>query len=272
MQHSQMGRPPRVALSHYPSSRSIGFIVSMALSAATTLLMMGCDDVVFPDPNVIYLAFGDSATDGPSEVDYPDTLPGELGVEAVEIGKQGRGGETTAEGIERLRMFLERDLFPNAEVLLYWEGGGDLIDTLEQLDPFLLFSPVAEDYPFTDVLNSRLDQTQANMETLILDARNAGLTVYVMTYFLVPEETLPCDPLFLDVIVPSQVSNANDYFRLLNGRIRSAADSAGAILIDVETDASELTDSTDNFFDCNHLSASGNAIVAELIASQLQAP
>lgn len=231
------------------------------------LVLSGCGNPLVPDPNVVYLAFGDSTTNGPTGDDYPDMLPGRLGVEPAAVAKRGSGGETTAEGLERLRTYLQRELFPNARVLLYWQGGADVMDTLRRTDPFLLLSPEDEDYPFSETLERTLDETQSNIETLIREAQHSGLTVVVATYYQAPEAVLPCDPLLLEVITPAQSRRANAYFSLLNERIREAAGNTGALLVDVENDA---VLNVGHFHDCNHLNAAGNEIIADLVAARLQ--
>ena len=63
--------------------------------------------------------------------------------------------------------------------------------------------------------------------------RGAGLTVYVATYYLIPESFLPCERLLLDTMLPGQARNGNGYITLLNDRIRQAASRQSGILVDV---------------------------------------
>jgi hypothetical protein len=107
---------------------------------------------------------------------------------------------------------------------------------------------------------------EGNIEAIVEEAQSRGLTVYVATYYTSREAVAPCDALFLDTIIPSQASNANDYIALLNQRIRQATQDTGAILVDVATLDDELRTTSANYFDCNHLSTQGNTLVAELFA------
>lgn len=99
-----------------------------------------------------FVAFGDSATDGPSTRDYPDILRELLGEESETFANKGMGGETSDEGRVRLDGLLSDGLFPNAEVLFYWEGGNDVTRFIKKVDPFLLTSPVDENFPFANQL------------------------------------------------------------------------------------------------------------------------
>jgi lysophospholipase L1-like esterase len=230
----------------------------------------GCVDLRIPDPDVRYLAFGESSTAGPSERDYPDILRERLGEPPETFANEGQGGETSREGLERLRDLIELGIYPNAEVLLYWEGGNDITDFIEDRDPFLLTSPADPDYPITDRLTGELDDIQSNVEAAIRAGREAGMTVYVATYYLLREDLDRCDALPLDIILPSQARRANDYLTLLNTRIRRAAEGAGAVLVDVESRDAQLRGDADNYHNCNHLSAKGNEIVADLFYNGIQ--
>lgn len=222
------------------------------------------DALRLPDFNARYIAFGDSSTAGPSERDYVDFLRDRLGERPEAFTNEGRGGESAAEGADRLKSYFDRHLFPNAHTLLYWEGAAELIDFLQENDPLLVFSPTAAGYPHAAALAARLDETQAEIERALATGRNAGLTVYAATYFFMPSVSLNCEPLFLNVLLPGQAANANVYVGLLNERIRAAAAAQGAILVDVATLDASLRGSAANYHNCNHLSAAGNEIVAGL--------
>ncbi len=222
----------------------------------------GCPEIQLPDPAVRYIAFGDSSTDGPADRDYPEILREMLGEAAETFAQEGESGETARDGVDRLRMILSMGLYPNAQTLLYWQGAAAIVDFIQEVDGLLLFSPTAAGYPFSSQLDTTLDHVQADIEAAVAEARAAGLTVYVATYFLSREVVQPCEPLFLDVILPGQARHANDYITLLNARIRQTATSSGATLVDLAAADDEIRSDAANFFDCNHLSARGNAIVA----------
>lgn len=238
-------------------------LVGAAFAAA------GCGSVRLPDPDVIYVAFGDSATAGPADRDYTEYLADELQEDESHFANEGDSGESTEDGIDRLRELLDDVIFPNARVLLYWEGGNDLIDFVGGLDPLLLFAPSAGNYPFTSELDNKLDAIEANIVEAIELARDAGLEVFVATYYpLRAGET--CPAAFLNLLIPAQAANANEYVSLLNGRIRDAAAAAGATLIDIADLGGALAADGANYEDCSHLSSAGNARVAGAIADAIR--
>lgn len=238
---------------------------------ALSLVITGCVDnkILLPDPAVLYIAFGDSSTAGDSDTGYPQFLPDLLGRPADTVVNQGKSGETTAEGLERLDQILSLDIYPNAHTMMYWAGGIDILDFIREVDGLLLWSPSASNYPFSDRLSKRLDEIQANIETSISRGQSAGLNVYVATYFLSREVIAPCEPLLLSVILPAQARNANGYVSLLNERIRQAAANRGATLVEITAANSTLQSDSRNFANCNHLSEQGNRIVAEVFAQTL---
>ncbi|MBN2561978.1 MAG: SGNH/GDSL hydrolase family protein [Phycisphaerae bacterium] len=237
------------------------------LGAASYASLCGCGgdmDFRLPDPAVRYVAFGDSATRGPSERDYVEFLQDLLGEAPAAFSNEGKGGETSDEGVGRLRSLISRQIFPNAEVLFLWEGGNDTTDFIKDRDPLLFFSPDSSVYPYSAQLTEKLDKIQANIEEAIRIGTEAGLEVFVATYYFLPEGSLNCDPLLLDILLPAQAVNANVYVTKLNERLRLAAANQGAILVDVASEDAVLRADPENYFNCNHLSAQGNEIVARL--------
>lgn len=116
----------------------------------------------------------------------------------------------------------------------------------------------------------RLDRVQADVQSAIVAARAVGFTVYVATYFTLQVGVGECDALPFGTILPLQAANANAYIAMLNDRIRDAASAAGAILVDVEAASAAIEADPANYFNCDHLSAQGNAIVAELFFDAIQ--
>ena len=239
------------------------------------VLLLGAGGVSCVSPagleraNVRYLAFGDSATAGPAQRDYPEILCEKLGIEVSACANEGRGGETTAAGLKRLRRLSTRRTYPGAEVLLYWEGGNDVTSFIEEQDRFLATSPLAAAYQHTADLGILLDEVEANVGEAVALGRAAGWTVYVATCYPLREAPALCSALPLKFILPFQARNANDYLLLLNQRIRRAARRSGAVLVDVANLGDTLTADPANYHNCNHLSAQGNELVAELFAASL---
>jgi lysophospholipase L1-like esterase len=259
------------------TKRRMNHISSSSEAASGVLLLLllcptpGCNNghLLMPDPAVRYLAFGDSSTAGSSGRGYPEILYNLLGQPAGTIANQGSGGETAGAGLDRLRQLLSRRIYPNANTLLYWEGGVDLIDFIREADGLLLFSPLEANYPYSTRLTQALDQIQADIESAITAGQQAGLTAYVATYFSLREATAECQPMFLEIILPSQARTANAYIALLNERIRQAAVNTGAVLVDIASADDALHADDSNFVNCNHLSDRGNAVVAQLFVEAL---
>jgi len=243
------------------------FLYMAALCTGCLGGVAGCGQPVQPD--VAYLAFGDSSTAGASELSYVDYLPELLGVPDDALANEGSGGEGTADGLERLVLLFDQQIFPNAAVLLYWQGGNDVVDFVTAADPLLLQSPADPGYPNHEALQAVLDETETNIRVAIRMARDAGLDVLVATYYFMPQLSLNCDALLLDLLLPFQAVNANDYTVMLNERIRQAAADEGAAVVDVAALDDVLRADPDNYENCNHLSDRGNEIVAELFADAI---
>ena len=233
------------------------------------LLVGGCVDIRVPDERVRFIAFGDSATDGPSTRDYPDILRELLVLEPEAFANEGSSGETSEEGLVRLDSLLADELYPEAVALIYWEGGNDVTDFIEEHDRLLLFSPDDEDYPLAEELAQQLDATQANVESAIRAGRGVGLEVFAATYYFIREEAQTCDPLPLNLMLASQAERSNAYVARLNERIRNAVAAQGAILVDVAVLDDVIRPDPQNYFNCNHLSEQGNEIVAGLFLDEI---
>jgi len=234
-------------------------------------LCTGCSTIITPDPNVRFIAFGDSTTAGPTDREYWQILQEKMGQPPETFAGQGNGGEGSAEGLKRLQSIITDGLYPNAQVLLYWQGGDDLVEFVKNHDPLLLLSPDDPNYPFSADLDQQLNQMRQNIEQAIQLARDAGWTVYVATYYpLQPNK--PCKPLPLSILLTPQAVNANAYVAKLNEHIRQAAQNQNATLVDVATLTQTLQADPNNYHDCNHLSEQGNRIVADLFYTVVQQP
>jgi lysophospholipase L1-like esterase len=230
---------------------------------------VSCRSFVFPDPDAILVAFGDSATRGPAGRDYPEILADRLNRPPADIANAGRGGETSAEGLIRLCRLIDMRIYPNAATLLFWEGGNDVIDFIGDHDPLLIGDPTADDYPFRDALSAQLDATQSAIASAIAAGRQAGWTVYVATYYPLRESLGDCNALPFNMVFPAQARIANAYVDMLNDRIRIAASATGARLVDIAADGDAFAADMAHYENCNHLSASGNAIVADRFAAAI---
>jgi len=248
----------------------LSYFSPFAIMLFGMLALPGCSGMNVPDPAVIYIAFGDSTTAGPSDRNYWEIVRDDLGQPIDSFANEGKGGEPSDQGLTRLRALLDREIYPNARVLLYWQGSGGMIDLITSIDPFLLFSPVSSDYPFSDRLDQMLDSIQADIEQAIQIAHKANLKVYVATYYSMRASIGNCDPMFLDILLAPQAGNANEYVVLLNKRIRLAVENQSATLVDVAGQAELISQDSDNYFDCNHLSAEGNQIAAEVFLNVIK--
>ena len=169
-----------------------GFVAKAApLLNLYAMFWFGCAEVPVPDPSVRYIAFGDSSTAGPSERDYCDILRELLAEPTEAFVNQGVGGEAASDGLQRLRSLLDQGIYPNAHTLFYWEGGTQIIELIAEVDPLLLLGPEGAGYPYSRRLNQALDDIQGRIEAAIETAHGGGLTVYVATYFMIPQFFLP---------------------------------------------------------------------------------
>lgn len=240
----------------------------MSIFFLTTLQFSGCVPLIItPDPNVLYIAFGDSSTAGPTMPTYPDQLQVKLGVPPETFTNQGNSGETTEEGLRRLTADQTFSAFPNAEFFLYWEGGNDVADFIGSHDPLLLLSPDDPNYPFATALEATLDTVESNIGQAIRNATDESLNVYVATYFPLSPGTSSCGLLAFDVLLPNQAAKVQGYLDMLNDRIRNVAITHSANLVDVATLGAQLLADPANYFDCNHLTVQGNDIVTDLFLS-----
>jgi lysophospholipase L1-like esterase len=235
------------------------------------MLLAGCDSLPAPpDPNVRYIAFGDSTTDGPADRQYVDFLPDLLGESADAFANEGESGETSEEGLARLRMIFATDQYPNATTFIYWESGNDLNEFIRTNDPLLLTSPVDPEFSRGDELATALDDAMANVAAAIAEARTNGLTVFVATYAPLAPGIERCDALPLDVLFPGQATNGNAYLDALNTQLVQIAATNGATLVDIAAIGDELRSDSANYENCNHLSEQGNERVAEEFSAAIR--
>ena len=154
--------------------------------------------------------------------------------------------------------------------MLYWEGGNDLTQFLGDHDPFVLSSPDDRNFPFTEQLADALARTRDNVEAAIVLATGAGMDVYVATYFPLAPDIAVCDALPFGILLPAQGDRANAYVARLNDALREAAARGSAFVVDVAQSGFILTSDPNNYFNCNHLSAAGNEIAAQIFLDVLE--
>ncbi len=250
--------------------RRLGFSRSRYTILISAIILSGCDSFpTIPDPNVRYIAFGDSTTDGPADRQYVDFLPNLLGESSDAFANEGRSGETSEEGLDRLRSLLAAETYPNATTLIYWESGNDLSDFIKDYDPFLLSSPAATDFSRGDELAAALDDAEANVGVAISEARVNGLAVFVATYAPLAPGVDRCDSLPLDILFPGQATNGNAYLDALNLRLVLVAELNGATVVDIAAIGDELRGNSANYENCNHLSDLGNERAAAEFAAAI---
>ncbi len=241
---------------------SSSYLQSVGLVVISALLTWSCVDLRVPNPNARFIAFGDSTTAGLARTQYHQHLSVLMNLPSDAIANEGKSGETASEGLERLTTILESGRYPSAKVLLYWQGGNDITDFVRSKDPFLLFAPDDSDYPFKASLAKELDRIQADVEAAIRKAKQHGLFVYASTYYPLLWEAFDCPAFPLDIVLPYQAHRANVYQDMLNERIRIAIFTEGATLVDLDSIRGVLLEDHDNYENCNHLSDTGNEIVA----------
>jgi lysophospholipase L1-like esterase len=211
-----------------------------------------------------YLAFGDSATAGADQPTYPQWLAELLQLSEQEVVNLGDSGEKAADGLPRLNEIMDCDSYPHAEYLLYWEGGNDLIDFVQSVDPALRFSPNDLRYPYSQELDATLQSIVATQQAAITLAREHGLTPLIATYYQLLPHISPCSLTPLDELTEGQVENANDYNELFAGQIRQMAGQEGIGVADILSESGALLDDPANFANCNHASGAGNKIIADI--------
>jgi len=234
------------------------------LALACALATAGCAHFRRPDSHVHFIAFGDSSTAGADTPAYPEILAELLHEPRRAMVNQGQPGESAPRGLRRLRGLLLRTMYPNAEVLLYWQGGQDITEFIRRHDPLLLYAMNEPDLRVAPDLARLLDSTQANVESAIEAGQSNGLRVYVATYYGLCKHLRRCPAMPFRFILPQQALAANWYIARLNERIRLAASNRGATLVDIAAHAETIDAEPDNYVNCNHLSVRGNRIVARI--------
>ncbi|MBZ0271264.1 SGNH/GDSL hydrolase family protein [bacterium] len=223
---------------------------------AAVIGMRGAWAPAFADDTQV-VCFGDSATEGAVNLSFPDFLEFFVDPGDGEVVNEGDSGETTDEGYWRALGLVVTFRHAGAKVWTYWEGGNDLIDWVEQNDPYLLSDPASPTYPYRAELDAKLALIRKNIKRTVNLIRTTGSDVVIGTYApLVP--WLACDPSPLGFLTPALAEIANHYQAELNDAIRAAAADLSAPVNDIAADLGFVNGHIVNYHDCNHLNALGN--------------
>ena len=214
-----------------------------------------------PRPSVILVCFGDSATKGAVEQHYPGYIEGWINPSEDDVANEGKSGETSSEGLERLRSIINSGEYPNAQVYAYWEGGNDLVDAIVELDRFLLYDPVKPWYPYDDELNQILSQVKENLRQGVEKIQETDATPVLGTYYyLMAFKRCKLSPIHF--LLPFQVRHANHYVDKLNSVIYELADEKQIPIADINGELGALA--YWQYHDFNHANALGNHLIAEV--------
>ena len=99
----------------------VGPAARAALLCLTICVCQGCGPAGRPE--VRYVALGDSITGTLESDTWPRFLVELLGISGEAFAAEGSGGRTASEGLQRLREIVELDIYPNAEIFIYFLGG-----------------------------------------------------------------------------------------------------------------------------------------------------
>lgn len=220
-------------------------------------------------PSVLYVAFGDSATDCEASPKYPWYLKQWLGLADDQMENEGQSGETIAEGLPRLRKMLDCDTYPNAGMFLLLEGGNDLIDWVQEVDPEVVFSPNSGLYPYRDELEAKLAEVEGNLFAAVAEVLDSGREIVIGTYYHLLPFKSPCSLSPLNFLTAIQAAHINDYVDLLNERIYNVAGMLEIVVADIAATGALYGD-YDNFLNCNHASGEGNEVIAAFFLQAIE--
>jgi len=214
-----------------------------------------------PRPSVILVCFGDSATKGAVDQHYPSYIEEWINPSEDDVANEGKSGETSGEGLSRLRDIIDSEKFPNAQVYAYWEGGNDLVDTITELDPFLIWDPARSWYPFRAELDDILSNIKENLRQGIQKIRETDAQPILGTYYyLMAFKKCKFSPIHF--LFPFMVRKANHYVDQLNNVIYELADEENVPLADINKELGTM--SYWSYHDYNHANALGNRLIAEV--------
>lgn len=225
-------------------------------------IIVGCilmTSATFAGDKVV--CFGDSYTAGPAALSFPDYLEFLIDPGDSDVVNEGEGGETSDEAFWRmLGMILIFEHF-GADVWTITTGGNDLIDWLEDTDPFLMHDPTDPNYPYEDELNDLLETVKFNIGMCIDLIWISGSEAVLGTYMQVVP-WLPCDPSPIGFFTPGLADKANTYMMILNDAIREVAADKNVDVNDLEANLPWISGHLVNYYDCLHPNTVGNFSIA----------
>jgi len=214
-----------------------------------------------PRPSVILVCFGDSATKGAVEQHYPGYIEEWINPSEDDVANEGKSGETSGEGLQRLRNLIDSEEYPNAQVYAYWEGGNDIVDTMQELDRFLIWDPTWPWYPFHEELDDLLGEVKENLRQGINKIRETDATPVLGTYYYLMAFK-KCKHSPIHFLLPFQVRHANHYVDKLNNVIYDLAYEEDVPLADINKELGTMA--YWHYYDFNHANALGNRLIAEV--------
>lgn len=207
------------------------------------------------------VCFGDSATAGAVDLSFPDYLEFFIDPGNEQVANEGESGETSAEGYWRALWLILSLQYYDAKVWTYWMGGNDLIDWVQDIDPYMRYDPESPNYPYRDELNDKLDDIEANIRLTVRAIELTGAGVVLGTYLqLVP--VLSCSASPVGFLTPGLADKANHYLSELNDVIRNVSADMHLGLNDMEANLGGINGRMIYYHDCNHLNGLGNFVVA----------
>lgn len=245
--------------------RKYPLVPMLAVLAAFALFGGTCP----PPPEVRYICFGDSATQGLPGGSYPQVLEEMLvdrnGEQQGCVANRGQVGDIACLSYQRLLENIDGTLHPNAHTVLYWEGGNDLFYYLYDLYGGQNFSLNHGPQPGEE------SHIEAIAENCILHAaemiRSRSLAVIVGTYFqVIPGKPVTGIP---QGLTTDQAVYVNQYVDALNAAILAMAQAEGVPVAPIHT-LGVLGGSPDFYYDGMHPNEQGYALIAAVWYDAIQ--
>jgi lysophospholipase L1-like esterase len=211
--------------------------------------------------DIILVCFGDSATHGAVDEHYPSYLEAWINPSSDDVVNEGKNGETSGEGLSRLRHIIDSHEYPNAKVYAYWEGGNDVIDWVQEVDPYLVWDPANPNYPFRNQLNSILSNMKDNLRQGVYKIQETtAQPILGNYYYLISYIRCPLSP--IGFLLPRMTTIANHYVDEITTTIYDLAAEEQIPLADINGELGQMP--YEYYHDCNHASAIGNEAIAEV--------